>query len=209
MRAVGKSAIQPAPDGPACLANPGRHKQIEEFTLMTKFTKKAAVGIATTAAATALVAGIAAPAMAATAHETATKVSTPSSSASTGSTLTQTQLDSLRTLVPGALGNGTLGTGRLGNGTVGSLPVSVSVGLNVGGVGHGNTFGLGDGIPLVPGNLTSAATSGAGPATTAAKSAGSAVQNLLGSATNGSGLGSSSSNVTGVLGGILGDLGIG
>ncbi len=123
---------------------------------MNKFTKKSAFGITTVAAATALVAGFAAPALASTGHDTSlgggTDKVTGTSSSSTNTsdtsssdywTATQSRVQALRDFTS-SLGDNDSASN--------SSPVTISPYIALGDVASGNAVGSGNDVPILSGN---------------------------------------------------------
>jgi hypothetical protein len=190
---------------------------------MNKFSKKTAFGI-TVAASAALVVGFAAPAMASTSHNTPLG---DSSTHSSSSSVTQAQLDALRTVTTGITG------GDISTWT----PLVVSPEVGVGDVASGNAVGSGNDIPLLSGNTVSAPVAsgnetgianndangsangnGNGNATANGDSISSSVKDLVNNTTKDLGLGNITGNsatatpttgASGSLGDVTGDLGLG
>ena len=126
---------------------------------MNKFTKKSAFGITTVAAATALVAGFAAPAMASTGHDGSfgggtdkvTKTSSTSNNTSDTSSSTsniQDRAQGFRDLTS-SLFDGDTSTSNWS-------PVEISPTIGIGDVASGNAVGSGNDVPLLSGNDTAA-----------------------------------------------------
>lgn len=186
---------------------------------MNKFSKKTAFGIATVGAATALVAGMASPAMATTSHDSSLGNSSSHSASTTDSrstsTVTRGQLDALRSVTTGLTG------GDLKN----TSPVVISPSVGVGDVASGNAIGSGNDVPLVSGNEVPVASGNEanGNSVTAPVASGdesavgnvsgnsisSSVKDLVQTVTSGNSATSDpTSSVSGTVSNITGDLGL-
>jgi hypothetical protein len=115
---------------------------------MNKISKKSVFVLATAGAATALVAGLAAPAMASVSHESspANHSTHSTSSTSTESTATQAQLDALRGVTTG------IGTGTASNWSPVVVSPSLNAPVSTGDVGSGNAIASGNDVPVLSGN---------------------------------------------------------
>jgi hypothetical protein len=115
---------------------------------MNKISKKSVFAIATVGAATALVAGLAAPAMASVGHESslANRQTHTTSSTSSESTATQAQLDALRGATTG------IGTGTASNWSPVVVSPSLNAPVSAGDIGSGNAVASGNQAPLLSGN---------------------------------------------------------
>jgi hypothetical protein len=165
---------------------------------MNKISKKSVVGIATIGAATALVAGLAAPAMASVGHDSSlTNRSThTASSTSAESTATQAQLDALRNVSSG------IETGGVSNWSPVVLAPSLNAPVSTGDVASGNAIASGDQAPLLSGNDTAIGNNDANGDLTGGIN--TSVSNLVTSLTKDVGTGSPSTSTSGILDSILG-----
>ncbi|HEX4444409.1 MAG TPA: hypothetical protein VHZ81_12605 [Galbitalea sp.] len=175
--------------------------------MMNKFSKKSAFGVTTVAAAAALVAGFAAPAMASTGHSGSTDHASKWSSSNrqttdTTSAVTRGQLDALRDVSTG-----------VGDGSSASNWSPVTVSPTVGDVGSGDAIGSGNDVPLLSGNTVSVPVL-SGNTTAVGNNDGNGsistdVNNLVSDALNGnSATNSSSASASDIVGSITSDLGL-
>jgi hypothetical protein len=165
---------------------------------MNNISKKSVIGIATIGAATALVAGLAAPAMASAGHDSslANRGALGTSSTRTESTATQAQLDALRNVTTG------IGTGTASNWSPVVVSPSLDAPVSTGDIGSGNAIASGNQVPLLSGNDTAIGNNDANGDLTGGIN--TSVSDLVTSLTKDAGNTSSTTSASGIIDSVLG-----